>query len=260
MVDYVYRLLGRAPTELENIYLLARLYAGRGSRAAQAIRDYVVPGFRDLQPEDVRYLNTYLAMMDAWDKAKAVGVRRVRQGVKQGEAFADALDEGLDAAERRLFSGATHANRPEDIAAEFRRRLGDARAKRVFTAAEGVWGLMRHLRRRLREASGISEEVFNAWEANHPHYTRIEISRYVDGDATGQIGVGRPAFTISDLHIRHLSEQGTARKRLTPMQSAMRDAFAVESYAERNEVFRSILAARENSAARMERKTSLRSA
>lgn len=286
--DLVYDRLGRSPTPAEDVYLQARLFAGRAEAAAVDVKQNLLPAIRRVQEADLPFLNSWLAAADNADKAAAVGqraeverlgrelppvagttdlrranaslegrrragatparmaaadlrVKRLEGVVEDNTAVAETarLDQaattGAEVAGKRLFSGAVHAQDLDATRQSIVSRLGPDRAQAVFDAADGVWDYTSGLRSRLRDAGLISDDLFQQWETNFPHYSRADILKYLPDNAGAGVGNGQSIATIADAGIRALTETGTTSARDLPVNSVIRQAFAVESQVRRNQ-------------------------
>ena len=69
------RLRGRPLSPSNDVYLQARLYAGRGIAATEFLTQEVKPVLKDLNPQEQSILNMYLAFKDTNNKAIAIGNR-----------------------------------------------------------------------------------------------------------------------------------------------------------------------------------------
>jgi hypothetical protein len=144
---------------------------------------------------------------------------------------------GQTATENRLFSGGARYQPLPDVQADLIAQHGPERAQRIFDAAQGVWDFGSSLRRRLLDSGAISQETFDAWERDFPHYVRTDVLDFlpdVNGQG-GRVNAGGPMFSVSDLGVRRLSTAGTTRARDLPLNSMLRQAFSVEGVARRNE-------------------------
>lgn len=213
----VYDRLGRAPTPEEDVYLQARLYAGRGEAAAVQVRENLLPALRRVDEADRDLLNGWLAVADNADKARATG--------NAGRTFSgDVKAVDLDAARQEIVN-----------------RVGPQRAQAIFDAADGVWNFTSQLRTRMRDAGLISDDVYQDWERNFSHYTRSDILKYLSEDGGASLGGSQSFGTLANNGIRALTEAGTASARDLPVNSVIRQAFAVEGQVRRNETAQALL-------------------
>jgi conjugative element/phage-associated large polyvalent protein len=175
---------------------------------------------------------------------------------EEAEIAEGAATAGAEAqAARRYSGGVTGVDYDDDVAwtaleHNVRERLGpnatDAQVQegvqKIRTAVEQLQAYSRSLRARLRESGVISQDLYEQWEREFPHYIRTNILKFMEEEGATPAAAGAQRFTVGslvaggqDLGAR-MTEEGTHALREQPLNALVRMTQATETLARRNEI------------------------
>lgn len=186
-----------------------------------------------------------------------------RQLAEETEIAEGAAAQGAQAAASRQFAGGVKGDHSvEDIweaqriktARELGQELGrpatqaevDAEMATVRQAVDQLQAYSRDLRRRLRDAGIISQELYEKWERDFPHYIRTNILREMEQEAATPTAQGAQRYTVNSLTSggmnlgARMTEEGSTALREQPVNTLIRMTYAAEALIRRNEGARAL--------------------
>lgn len=188
------------------------------------------------------------AVAGASDRIQRIGQQVERRRIAaEGRLAEEASLRGAEAAAERNFSEGVTYHSEENIWTAIGTDISEDRLRRVRAAAEGIWRDVSPLMRRtLLNAEGITQEVFDEWEARYPHYIPTRVMEYLHNqDYAG--GRGRILSSVADLGVEELTIRGTDATRRRPLAALIEALFHTEELAHRIRIGNAMIAMRNES-------------
>ncbi len=206
------------------VYEMARLVPGMAMRGESLIEQYVLPVLRDLTPEDLTDLESYMAIF------RMIDLRSLDPDYTLPAAISDP---------RRAA-----AQLIQEIGGD--EGMGHPRMRKIALAAHRLWEINQQvLLRRAREGGRISDEAVQVLISKHPHYLPFfREGMPADLDVFGSFTSAQVA-NLDESFIKYLTETGSDKPLESPLARWMTMLIKNEVDIARNETAREMIRALE---------------
>lgn len=248
----------------ESAYQRARLLPGSLSATTQFVQDNIAPAISGFTKEEMPVLDAYMSAVDLLERTMTLGMvetdRVTARAAAQGRvptaaelaAVQKMVDDRLGGStfdvttlqSTRFGPGTSQVTNLEGIKAAPMRQIEDSLlnrsldptlAPRVKAAAQQLADANDKLRLQQLEAGLWSQEEYNFYKANMPNYVRYDVENYLATKGSGSQGQS-VNLSVQDRFLDHMSQEGTALNRQSPVASLVGQASGVINRVERNKI------------------------
>lgn len=210
--DYIESKTGRAVPPQFKIWARSRVYEGRNDAALLRMQKQLQPALRDLDSDELTQLDIFYEQLD-----------NAYKGLASGNAS-------------RSFSGGAIGQDPAQIIAHAQQRFG-TRWPQMEAAMVAIQDNVDELRGVMYTSGLINKETYDVWTKEFPVYAPIKILRYMTDSHEKTLGSsGGSYFGTGATIAKTLSETGTEKERLSPLEALIDMNFKVEERARRNDI------------------------
>ena len=248
----------------ESAYERARLLPGSLSASTQFVQDTIAPAISGFTKEEMPVLDAYMSAVDLLERTMTLGMveadRVTARATAQGRVPTAAelatvqkmVDDRLGGStfdvttlqSTRFGPGTSQVTNLEGIKAAPMRQIEDSLlnrsldptlAPRVKAAAQQLADANDNLRLQQLEAGLWSQEEYDFYKANMPNYVRYDVENYLATKGSGAQGQSIN-LSVEDRFLDHMSQEGTALNRQSPVASLVGQASGVINRVERNKI------------------------
>lgn len=248
----------------ESAYQRARLLPGSLSATTQFVQDNIAPAISGFTKEEMPVLDAYMSAVDLLERTMTLGMvetdRVTARAAAQGRvptaaelaAVQKMVDDRLGGStfdvtilqSTPFGPGTSQVTNLEGIKAAPMRQIEDSLlnksldptlAPRVKAAAQQLADANDKLRLQQLEAGLWSQEEYDFYKANMPNYVRYDVENYLATKGSGSQGQS-VNLSVQDRFLDHMSQEGTALNRQSPVASLVGQASGVINRVERNKI------------------------
>jgi len=191
-------------------------WPGRMARVEENLREKISPHLKNLDSDQFDTLKDLIAAEDAITKANATGNQN------------------------RVYSGGYDWQEAQQAIINMEARLGTARFQQVQDAANAVYKYNHELLKKDLDSGNISQALYNDLTTKFDKYNRVRIAEYIKQSPDTHVGGAAEFFRNSDTGLRKLSEAGTSKRMLDPLESMIMSAFETENRVVKNDIANAI--------------------
>lgn len=248
----------------ESAYQRARLLPGSLNASTQFVQDNIAPAITGFTKAEMPVLDAYMSAVDLLERTMTLGMvesdRVTARATAQGRVPTAAelatvqkmVDDRLGGStfdvttlqSTRFGPGTSQVTNLEGIKAAPMRQIEDSLlnssldptlAPRVKAAAQQLADANDKLRLQQLEAGLWSQEEYDFYKANMPNYVRYDVENYLATKGSGGQGQGIN-LSVQDRFLDHMSQEGTALNRQSPVASLVGQSSGVINRVERNKI------------------------
>ena len=248
----------------ESAYERARLLPGSLSASTQFVQDTIAPAISGFTKDEMPVLDAYMSAVDLLERTMTLGMveadRVTARATAQGRVPTAAelatvqkmVDDRLGGSTFDVTTlqstpfgpGTSQVTNLEGIKAApmkqieealLNRSLDPTLAPRVKAAAQQLADANDNLRLQQLEAGLWSQEEYDFYKANMPNYVRYDVENYLATKGSGAQGQSIN-LSVEDRFLDHMSQEGTALNRQSPVASLVGQASGVINRVERNKI------------------------
>ena len=248
----------------ESAYERARLLPGSLSASTQFVQDTIAPAISGFTKEEMPVLDAYMSAVDLLERTMTLGMveadRVTARATAQGRVPTAAelatvqkmVDDRLGGSTFDVTTlqstpfgpGTSQVTNLEGLKAAPMRQIEDSLlnrsldptlAPRVKAAAQQLADANDNLRLQQLEAGLWSQEEYDFYKANMPNYVRYDVENYLATKGSGSQGQS-VNLSVQDRFLDHMSQEGTALNRQSPVASLVGQASGVINRVERNKI------------------------
>jgi hypothetical protein len=191
-------------------------WPGRLARVEEELNEKIAPHLKALDSEEFQAVKRMIAAEDAITKANATGNQN------------------------RSYSGGVSWQEAQQALVDMENGLGPARFAKVKAAADAVFQYNHFLLKKDLDSGNISQALYNELTTKFDKYNRVRIAEFIKQSHDKPVGGAAEFFVNSDTGLRKLSEKGTSRRMLDPLESMIMSAFETENRVAKNDVANAI--------------------
>ena len=248
----------------ESAYQRARLLPGSLNASTQFVQDNIAPAITGFTKAEMPVLDAYMSAVDLLERTMTLGMvesdRVTARATAQGRVPTAAelatvqkmVDDRLGGStfdvttlqSTRFGPGTSQVTNLEGLKAAPMRQIEDSLlnssldptlAPRVKAAAQQLADANDKLRLQQLEAGLWSQEEYDFYKANMPNYVRYDVENYLATKGSGGQGQGIN-LSVQDRFLDHMSQEGTALNRQSPVASLVGQSSGVINRVERNKI------------------------
>lgn len=214
--DIVEKEHGRPLPQIARAREEALRWPGRLARVEAELNEKIAPHLKALDSEEFQAVKRLIAAEDAITKASATNNQN------------------------RSYSGGVNWQEAQQAILDMQKGLGAARYVKVEKAAQAVFDYNHFLLKKDLDSGNITQALYNDLTTKFQKYNRVRISEYIKQSTDKPVGGAAEFFVNSDTGLRKLSEAGTSKRMLDPLESMVMSAFETENRVAKNDVANAI--------------------
>ena len=191
-------------------------WPGRLARVEEELKEKIAPHLKSLDSEEFQFVKDLISAEDAITKASATGNQN------------------------RIYSGGVNLQEAQQAIIDMESILGPARFKKVQDSANAVYKYNHELLKKDLDSGNISQALYNDLTTKFDKYNRVRIAEYIKQSTDKPVGSASEFFRNSDSGLRKLSEAGTSKRMLDPLESLILSAFETENRVAKNDIANAI--------------------